>query len=180
MSELVRNLYFDTCTLSNFATVGRLDLLERRCGNRARWTETVRYEVSRGLSRQPYLQQVLDAGWLGTPVEVGGDPKELEEIERIRRALGGGSGDHLRHLGEAEMFHHLENHDVYGVLVTDDRPALDFAGRRGIATMDTVRLLAECHAQGEIGCPAAFDLLVAMSTAGRGVRVPAHHRLVCP
>jgi hypothetical protein len=42
------------------------------------------------------------------------------------------------------------------------------------------RVLAECHAAGEIGCPDAFDLLKAMAAKGRGVRIPPSHRNVCP
>jgi hypothetical protein len=51
MSPGVGGVFFDTCTLSNFAIVNRLDLLETRYGYRARWTETVQYEVARTPNR---------------------------------------------------------------------------------------------------------------------------------
>ena len=102
MSARIGDVYFDTCTLSNFAVVDRLDLLEERYGYRARWTETVQWEIRRGLSAAPHLQRVLDADWLGEPIEVGGDPIALTEINNIRRGLGAHPSNQTDHLGEAE------------------------------------------------------------------------------
>lgn len=46
--------------------------------------------------------------------------------------------------------------------------------------MDTQAILADCYTQGHIGCPEAFELLVMMAAAGRGVRVPPSHWYICP
>lgn len=59
----------DACTLETFAVTGQLDLLKSHYGVRARWTETIRYEVRRGLLEEPRNQAVLDATWLGEPDE---------------------------------------------------------------------------------------------------------------
>ncbi|MEH0984695.1 hypothetical protein [Micromonospora sp. CPCC 205556] len=180
MSARIGDVYFDTCTLSNFAAVNRLDLLEERYDYRARWTETVRREVKRGVTSSPYLQQVLDATWLGEPLEIEGTTVALTEIDNIRRGLGGTSDKPLEHLGEAEIIYHIENVDPSGIFITDDYSALDFAVARGIVTIDTRRILEECHSLGEIGCPDAFRLMQDMQSHDRLVRVPASHMAVCP
>lgn len=180
MSPKVGNVFFDTCTLSNFATIGRLEVLKVRYEYRARWTETIQYEVTRGLSVDPSLQYALNAGWLGDPVEVDGDRKALREIENIRRGLGGSLSAPMQHRGEAEIMYHLSHREPSGIFITDDRPALDFARNRGLFALDTAQVLTECFQQGEIGCPDAFDLLREMVQKGRGVRLPTDHMSVCP
>ncbi|MET8147026.1 hypothetical protein ACIBSW_04395 [Actinoplanes sp. NPDC049668] len=180
MNSRIGDVYFDACTLWNFAAVDRLDLLEGRYGHRARWTETVQWELRRSLPFTPYLQSVLGAGWLGEPVEIGGTTAALIEIDNIRRALGALPGNPTKHLGEAEIIYHLQYVDRGAFFLTDDQPALDFARRRGLAGFDTWRILEECFAVHEVGCPEAFDLLRQMSSAERGVRVPASHMQVCP
>ena len=181
MNALVGNVFFDTCTLWNFAVVRRLDLLETRYGWRARWTEAVQYEVQQGYNYgEAALRGVLDATWLGEPVQVDDNPKALRAIELIRRALGGSNDEPLKHLGEAEIFYHLETREPTGILITDDGPALDFAKNRRIAAINTSQILAECYSQDEIGCPAAYDLIVEMDSLDRGVKVPSSHMMVCP
>ncbi|MFD0782794.1 hypothetical protein ACFQZ8_02465 [Micromonospora azadirachtae] len=181
MNALVGNVFFDTCTLWNFAVVDRLDLLEIRYGWRARWTETISFEIGEGYRcGEPRLRRVQEALWLGDPVEVDGDRRALREIDLIRQAMGGTSADPLKHLGEAEVLYHLQRREPSGIFVTDDRPALDFALRRGIFALDTSQVLAESFSQGEIGCPEAFDLIVEMAANDRGVRVPTNHMAICP
>jgi hypothetical protein len=180
VNSRIGDVYFDTCTLWNFAAIDRLDLLEERYGHRARWTETVQWELRRSVTSTPYLQAVLVAAWLGTPVEIGGRPAALAEINNIRRALGALPGRPTQHLGEAEIIYHLQFVDQGGFFLTDDQPALEFARRRGVTGFDTQHIMAECFACHEVGCPEAFDLLNRMAAAGRGVRVPGSHLQVCP
>ena len=180
MNSRIGDVYFDTCTLWNFAAVGRLDLLEERYGHRARWTETVQWEVRRSTPSTPYLKAVLDAAWLGAPVEVGGSPAALTEIDNIRRGLGALPGSPTKHLGEAEIIYHLQFVDQGGFFLTDDQTALDFAQRRGVSGFDTPHIMQECFAYHEVGCPEAFDLIKRMAAADRGVRVPDNHLQVCP
>lgn len=68
------NVVIDTCTLENFVVVDALGLLGERLGTRARWTETIRIEVTRGIRAEPRLRQVLQARWLGDPLEIGEGP----------------------------------------------------------------------------------------------------------
>lgn len=181
MSAQVGNVFFDTCTLWNFAVVDRLDLLATRYGWRARWTETVSFEVDEAVRfGEISLRRVQEATWLGEPVAVDGDRRALREIELVRQAMGGTNADPLKHLGEAEILYHLQRREPSGIFVTDDRPALDFARRRGTFALDTSQVLAECFAEHEIGCPAAYDLMLEMVAKDRGVRVPSSHMAVCP
>lgn len=182
MSPAIGEVMIDACTLWNFAVVQRLDLLEVRYGHRgARWTEAIQLEISRHVREEPLLQAVLEAQWLGEPMPVTGNAETLIRIERIRRGLLATPNDSpTLHLGEAEVIDLLETQHPSWMFVTDDQPAGDLARRRGLTILDTPRVLADCYASGEIGCPAAYDLLSEMWAKGRGVRVPPSHRDVCP
>ena len=181
MISVAGNVIIDACTLENFAVVGRLDLLEVRYGHRARWTETIKLEITRGLSADASLQDVLDSTWLGKPIEIAGNVQTLQRIERIRRGLGATRVDPAtKHLGEAEVIDYLDRRQPTWIFISDDQPAVDFAMHRGLNAIDTRRVLADCYASGEIGCPDAYNLILKMQSLGRGVRVPPDHRQVCP
>jgi hypothetical protein len=93
---------------------------------------------------------------------------------------GGGTQDQpTQHLGQAEMIFFLQEREPDWIFLSDDQAAVDLARRRGLAVIDTPQVLAECHAAYEIGCPDAYNLLLKMRDAGRGVRVPGNHRAVC-
>ncbi|WP_123798652.1 hypothetical protein [Amycolatopsis keratiniphila] len=179
MNAQVGPVLFDANTLINFAVVGRLDLLGDHYGHRAKWTETVRLELHRGRHAEPKIEDILNASWLGKPVEVSGSPSALLQIDLIRRALGGTDAKPFQHLGEAEIIYYIETVNPGTLFVTDDRPALDFAKRRQIFAIDSATVLGECHSYGEIGCPDAYDLLIEMREKDRGVLVPADHSAVC-
>lgn len=178
-----RLIVVDACTWQNFAVVDALWVLECRYGGMATWTEAVRHELRRGLVAEPHLQRVLDLedGWLGAPLRL--DQEGDEAVDLIRRGLGGDRAVPLKHLGEAEAIRALERADVrQRVFITDDGPAADFARRRSssIHVLDTAALLADAHAMGEVGCPAAYDLLKRMweyPPAPRSVRLPSHHEV---
>lgn len=181
MNAKVGEVFFDTCSLWNFAVVNRLDLLEERYGYRAKWTETVKSEVVRASGGEPRLNRILSCAWLDEPIEIlAASTADLHRIDQIRRALGGLATEPTKHLGEAELIWYLENAAVGSVLISDDRPAASFARGRGIHVIDSARVLAECFSQGEIGCPDAYNLLVEMEqNEGRGVLVPTDHTYVC-
>jgi hypothetical protein len=172
-------VFFDANTLMSFAVVARLDLLEVRFSGRARWITAVQIEVQRGVAVEPGLTTILTAKWLGDPLEVSGI-KGIKQVDLIRRALGGVDSAPLQHLGEAETIYCIEKSgSPESVFVTDDKPAADFASRRGIRVINTAKVLAECHSMDEIGCPDAYDLLLGMADQGRGVEIPPDHTYVC-
>jgi predicted nucleic acid-binding protein len=173
---------FDTCSLANFAVVDRLDLLDVRYGHRACWTSTIQSEIMRGLRKVPKLQAVLDAKWLGDPIDVAPDIAGMQAIFLNRRALSKVPSRMAatEHLGEAEIIHLMEDRHSDWVFITDDQPAKDLAKRRGLQALDSADVLAECFAMREVGCPEAFNLLERMADENRGVRIPANHTLVCP
>jgi predicted nucleic acid-binding protein len=171
----------DACTLQNFAVVGALWILERRYGSDLTWTEAVRHEIRRGLPAEPRLQRVLDLedAWLGSPLRL--DQPGDDEVDLIRRGLGGLAARPLEHLGEAESIRALERSNATDrLLLTDNGPASDFASRRssGIRVLDSADVLTEAYAMGDIGCPQAYDILRAMHGEGRAIRLPPH-REVC-
>jgi predicted nucleic acid-binding protein len=182
VSPQIGEVIIDACTLWNFAVVERLDLLDARFSHRGvRWTESIQLEIRRHLREEPLLQAVLDSDWLGEPMEILGSPQVLQRIDRIRRGLQASPTDPpTLHLGEAEVIDLLENVHPSWVFVTDDGPAGDLAKRRGLSVLDSVGVLADAYASGEIGCPDAYELLLEMAAKGRGVRIPSNHRLVCP
>lgn len=181
MNSVAGNVIIDACTLQNFVIVDQLDLLKTRYGERICWTETTQFEINRGVRAEPLLQQVLSASWLGVPLQIAGDAQTLQRIDRIRRGLGATrTYPATLHLGEAEIIDFLQTRQPSWIFVSDDQPAVDLAKRRGLNAIDSPQVLADCYAFGEIGCPAAYELLVRMRAAGRGVRVPPDHRHVCP
>jgi hypothetical protein len=176
-----RLIVVDACTWQNFAVVDGLWVLESRYAGIVSWTEAVRNELQRGLRAEPKLQDVLDLenAWLGEPVRLEGE--SLGEVDLIRRGIGGTASAPLQHLGEAEAIHLLERAVVrQRTFITDDGPAADFARRRssGIQVLDAAAVLADAFAMGDIGCPAAYDMLQAMWNYPREVRIPPH-REVC-
>lgn len=162
----------DACTLKNFAVVGRLNILEQYFAQRAWWTPAIQHEAGR--------LDVPPIDWIGA-TSAPDDIAALLAVDALRRGLGATQADPATlHLGEAEAIYFLETHRPAWTFISDDRPAVDFALKRGLNAMDTQELLADCYARGHIGCPEAFELLVKMAAAGRGVRVPPSHWYVCP
>jgi predicted nucleic acid-binding protein len=182
---LPERVIFDTCTLQNFAVVDRLDLLESRYGYRSAWTLTVRTEIKNGLPKVPALQKVLDASWLGEPIEVVTDSSSvavLQAINNNRRALSAvpSKMTSSEHMGEAEIIYLMAKAPADWLFITDDQPAKDLAHKRGLKAKDTVDVLLECNEMSDINCPDAYQLLERMADHDRGVRLPEDHRLVCP
>lgn len=170
---------FDACTLWNFAAVEGLELLRIRYEGRCAWTESAQWETRRGVADLPYLQPLIGASWLGTPIATD-DPLAVQQVDRIRRALGGAPGAPTQHLGEAEAIYYAELDRVTTVFATDDRDAFHTAQRRGLRVTDTPGILRECYEVGLLGCPDAYELLHKMIAAGRGVVAPPSHWHICP
>lgn len=178
---MLPTVIFDGCTLENFAIVNRLDLLDSRYGHRAAWTYTIKKEVTRGLKNAPHLQSILDAHWLGQPLDIG-TTAEMSDIFDLCRRIGKLPSDSTptrENLGEAEVIFLMDKSPTNWLFVTDDGPARDFARRRRLQVMNSAEVLADCHAMGDIKCPDAYELLKRMANLGRGVYVPPSHRDIC-
>ncbi len=171
----------DTCTIVNFAAVGRLDLLEVALDGCGRWTETASFETDRAAEYWPLLCSVTIADWLGQPLSPN-HAGDAEAIFQLRRQLGGTRRTPREHLAEAEAIHLILCYPEFAgaVLLTDDRNAGDLAAKRGIQVWMSMTMLSHAYMRGHIGCPAAHELLRDMVAAGRGPYVPADHEAVCP
>lgn len=168
-------LFPDNTVLCNFAVVNRLDLLNSVLDGRGRWTGAVAYEASRSATVLPDLHRVASEGWLGETIEVT-DEADIQQINRIRRAVFGGTDDNpLQHLGEAETCHVIEHWPEFAGSwwISDDREALRFARFRGITTWETIDLVAMAVLNGGLAVREGFELLQTMSQKGRGLRLPA-------
>jgi hypothetical protein len=136
-------------------------------------------DVRRGSAERPYLQALIGASWLGAPI-IFDEPSAVQQIDRIRRSLGGSPGLPMQNLGEAQIIYHLSVVEISATISTDDKDAYSFATRRGLYVTDTPDILRECYEAGLLQCPEAYELLRKMATAGRGVAVPASHWFICP
>lgn len=164
----------DNTVLCNFASVGRLDLLETILRGRGRWTEAVAAEAVASSRLLPDLTNLPSAGWLGEPIEVT-DEADVAQIERVRRAVFGGTDDQpTKHLGEAQTCHVLKRWREFAGSwwVSDDGEALRYARYQGITTRETIDLVAEAVAMGDLSSGAGFGLLHAMADTDRVLRLP--------
>jgi predicted nucleic acid-binding protein len=171
-------LFPDNTVLCNFASICRVDLLQTVLAGRGRWTEAVAYEADQSSRFFPDLAQVAAGGWLNMPIEVS-DELEINDIERVRRAVFGGTEDRpLQHLGEAQTcFLILRRPDLAGSWwVSDDKDALRYARHQGITTRETIDLVAIAVAYGEISAANGIDLMRQMVAEGRSLRMPRSAR----
>jgi predicted nucleic acid-binding protein len=167
-------LFPDNTVLCNFAAVDRLDLLEAVLGGRGRWTEAVAYEADKSARVLPALGKLPTDGWLDEVIEID-DETEVEQVERIRRAVFGGTdAEPLKHLGEAQTCHVILHRGEFAGSwwISDDREALRYARFQGITTRETIDLMSTAVANGDIAARDAFGLMQAMADEGRALRLP--------
>jgi predicted nucleic acid-binding protein len=172
----------DTCSFRNFAAVRRLDLLDDMFGARIRCAEAVRQEILEQSLTAPELVSVLASPWLKTPITFD-DQLDIAAIERLRRTeLGGRARLPRQHLGEAQSLNALITMPSLAgaILLTDDAAAVDYARHKGLSVIDSADVMSEAYERDLVGCPEAYDVLLAMRVAQRGVRVPTTHFEVCP
>jgi hypothetical protein len=168
----------DNTVLCNFAAVNRLDLLETVLLGNGRWTEALAYEAERSSRHFPALAGIKLAGWLGDPIVIS-DLAEVEKVERIRRAVFGGTDDQpLKHLGEAQTCYILQRWpDFNGAWwVSDDYEALEYGRRQRLIVRETVDLVSGAASYGDITAEGGFKLLQDMEKVGRALRLPKSAR----
>jgi hypothetical protein len=167
----------DNTVLCNFAAVSRLPLLEKVLDGRGRWTQAVAYEAHRSARYLPPLHTIAEGGWLGDPVEIT-DHAELTEVERIRRAVFGGTvSAPTRHLGEAESCVLITRRPEFrdSLWITDDRSAATYARRRSITTWQTFDVMRACTAASLVTPEEGHRLLHAMTASGRHLHRISQH-----
>jgi hypothetical protein len=166
-----RSLIYDAVTLLNFAVIRRLDILEERHSYRPepRWTEAVKGEIEQGaLMGLPECHLILDASWLGKPVEPNHD--DLGRILPIWIGLNDGKSPPIDHAGEAESIYFAER--LEAAFATDDNEAHLFASRRPMVrhVIDTVDILRDSVAAHELPEVEASSVVASMRAAGRSLR----------
>jgi predicted nucleic acid-binding protein len=151
------DLFFDAVTLSNFALIGRLDILVARYGARGRVGPEVLDElldgIAAGYDRLGDVETALDAGSLADA------PPLSAEERRIYREL-------LRTLAPGEASCIARAISRGGVVVTDDRAARASAREHGVACTGTVGILKACCVDGTLRPSEADSILEAMVEGG--------------
>lgn len=162
-------ILFDAVTLRHFGIAGRLDVLERRYAHHdlPRWSEAVADEIRAGQG-QPDCNAVLAATWLGQPIAPSA--AELAAVVSLQIGLNEGRRPPTKHLGEAETLYFAEH--LGGIIVTDDNAAFDFSARRlGQGRVrDSIDVLREAVAMGEISASEAHTVVNAVRNSGRYLR----------
>jgi predicted nucleic acid-binding protein len=143
----------DTGPPSTFARVGRLDLLRERLAGRAILPGEVVAELERGVRAYSALQDVLDADWLEIrpPFDT---PDDLVAVERLRMAIVGSAHDPRKNLGEAAAIILAKKLDAH--IAIDDYDGANLARARGLMVLDSIKLLQESIAMGELSCAEAI------------------------
>ncbi|MCD5348940.1 hypothetical protein [Kineosporia mesophila] len=176
-------MFPDNTVLCNFAAVSRLDVLEAVLHGRGRWTEAVADEAQRSSRVLPELALIPLRGWLDDPVELSGR-REVATVERIRRAVfGGSSAQPLAHLGEAQTCYLIKHRAEFrgSWWISDDREAVRYARRQQIITYETIDLAATAVSKGVLTSDEAFALLHDTAAKGRHPRLPSSpHELLRP
>lgn len=162
---------YDAVTLRHFGAIGRLDVLAVRCRyvDPPYWTQEVADEIRRAADTgQLGCHDILRATWLYTPVEP--EIADLKGIYALQVGLNEGRQPPRAHGGEAECIYFAKK--LGGMFVTDDNGAYDFAARRlGPGRVhDTVDLIREAVAYGDMDDGEAVSIVSAIRGSGRSIR----------
>ncbi|MDT2009830.1 hypothetical protein FXW78_50015 [Rhodococcus opacus] len=156
--------------------VGRLDVLRDVLRGRGRWVEAIAHEVEASSAYIPDLGGIADEGWLGDPIEID-DPKLMADVARTRRVVFGGDVDNeLRHLGEAQTCELIRTVEEYADSwwITDDQDALRYARGQQITTRETIEIVSIAVVEGSLSSEDGFELMHAMKSKGRSLRLPVN------
>lgn len=160
-------LFFpDTTVVSNFALIGRMDLLAKIVGENGAWCATVRFECRKGASI-PGLETMSEAESIfGDPLFPEG--AEHIDIELLQEQLRGpGDGD-ASHLGEAETITIIRRRQLAAAFVTDDADARRHAESEGIKTYTTWQILKLAVATKNMSIPEFLGAYATLVAAKRG------------
>jgi predicted nucleic acid-binding protein len=148
----------DTVTLSNFALVGRFELLVKRYGRRLQVTPAVLGEVAEGIiagyAALREIETAVDEG----RITQAGDLTSVDDRRTYRdllRILAPGEASCIAHAGACG-----------GVVISDDRTARQCCEARGIEVTGTVGILKACTHDRTLSPEEADSVLHAMVDAG--------------
>ena len=145
----------DNTAVSNFAVVGRMDILRDRYGGRLLVTPEVLVEAEQGPGRG-VLRRALDEGWVELR-KVYADSEEYVVFVELRdRGLG---------MGEASSIAVCSAGGTW-VFVSDDLDARKEARRRGVDVVGTYGILARHVVDGALSLDEGNELLRRMIEAG--------------
>ena len=161
----------DAVILRHFGEIQRLDILEVLYSYRdpPHWTEAVADEIRAAAAQgRPGCRAILAASWLSDPVAP--EPHELRAIVTLQIGLNEGRHPPAAHMGEAEGIYFAQK--LQGQFITDDNAGHDFAvNRLGPGRVhDTVDLLREAVAGGDIDDGEALNIVNAIRNSGRSLR----------
>lgn len=142
---------------------------------RGRWTEAVADEARRSSRHLSALTDLFREAWLGDPIELISD-EEIDAVRRIRRVVFGGTeAEPTKHLGEAMTCYLIRARDELSGSwwLTDDQEARRYAIRQQITTRDTLDVMSEIVADGDLTTADAYALMRTMAARDRQMRQPA-------
>jgi predicted nucleic acid-binding protein len=145
----------DNSAISNFAVVGRMDILRERYEGRLAVTREVLLEAERGPCPEA-LRRAVQEGWVELR-PIYADSREYEVFVELRNKGFG--------LGEASLIAACSVGGTW-VFVSDDLDARREAGRRGVGVVGTYGILAREVAEGKMGLADGNGLLRRMIEAG--------------
>ncbi|MDU1123271.1 MAG: hypothetical protein E6Z13_04295 [Dermabacter sp.] len=151
-----RKIFPDATVAVTFACVGRMDLLISWLRNRGAQCEGIEKELRDWECTFDSVAQLREA--LGTPIELTTD-EELKALKVRVSVFGGTSAKPKQHLGEAMTLTLLERVDFAGATwVSDDRESREYASFQGIRSIDTVEILKETIADGDLSLDEGWSL----------------------
>jgi predicted nucleic acid-binding protein len=145
----------DNSAISNFAALGRMDILRERYGGRLVVTGEVLLEAERGPCPEA-VRRAVQEGWVELRI-IYADSEEHGVFTELRdRGFG---------LGEASLIAACSAGGTW-VFVSDDLDARREASRRGVGVAGTYGILARQVAEGKMSLEEGNKLLRRMIEAG--------------
>ena len=145
----------DNSAISNFAVVGRMDILRRRYGGKLVVTREVLLEAGRGPGPEA-IRQAVEEGWVELRTLYADSEEHGVFVDLRRRGFG---------LGEASLIAVCSTGGTW-VLVSDDLDARREAVRRGIGVVGTYGVLARQVAEDRMSLEEGNGLLRWMIESG--------------
>jgi len=145
----------DNTAVSNFSSIGRMDILRERYGGRLVVTREVLLEAEKG-PRPEAIRQAIEEDWVELRSLYAGSEEHRVFVELRSRGFG---------IGEAASIAICSKSGTW-VFVSDDLDARHEASRRGIGVVGTYGILAREVAEGKMSLEAGNGLLRRMMESG--------------